>query len=176
MFLTANGQVLGYAGNKSRPLFDESNPLFQQYYLEHVEGILAAGYDGIFTDNWWNSQYSSGINQISSTKFSQVQQGINQLGGMIENAIGDKFLVGNSAPTSTYTNRDVCMLENRVDDVLGTNDKSIAAYFRYSDLAQSLHQVCLDTYLDVSYGPFETFRLPINLLTNNILGLSKVLF
>ena len=66
------------------------------------------------------------------------------------------------------------MIEDRIDDILGTNDKSIASYFRYSDQARDAHQVCQDTYWDEDRGPFETFRLPMNLLTDNILGVTTV--
>jgi hypothetical protein len=35
-----------------------------------------------------------------------------------------------------------------------------------------MNQACFDTYWDEDKGPFETFRVPMNLLTDNILGLT----
>lgn len=176
LFLTVNGEILHYKGgsDSTRPLFDARNPLWQQYYADHVKGILDAGFDGIMSDNWIRSQWTGDLYKLPADQFVKLQQGWNNAGSLIQQMIGpDKFLIGNSPAYDPFTSRDVCFLEDRIDDVVGTGDKSIAAYFRYSDLARNMNQVCQDTYWDESRGPFETFRLPINLLTNNILGVGS---
>lgn len=175
LFLMKDGQYIHYYGgtDSRRPYFDSTKALWQQYYTDHVKGIVDSGFDGIFSDNWERSQSHGDLYMLTKSEFTNLQKGYNTIGGMIQQILGDdKILIGNSPADKAFTTRDMCMLEDRIDDVLGTNDKSIGSYFRYSDLAESMHQVCQDTYYEEARGPFETFRLPINLMTDNILGLS----
>ena len=170
-----SGAIVHYYGgtNTDRPLFDSRNPILQQYYIQHATDIVKAGFDGIFSDNWWRSKSTGDLYKLTNDEFYQLKVGWNTIGSGINNNIGDAFLIGNSPPISTFNSRDVVMLEDRIDDVVGTADESIASYFKYSDAARSLNQVCQDTYWDDAAGPFETFRIPMNLLTDNILGLGS---
>lgn len=175
LFIVVNGEIIHYGTDSTRPMFDSRNPLWQQYYAAHVKGILDAGFDGIMSDNWMRTRWTGDTYKIPYDQFVKIQQGWNYIGNLIQQTIGpNKFLIGNSPADPIFTTRDICFLEDRVDDRTGTSDKSIASYFRYTDLARSLNQVVQDTYWDENCGPFENFRLPINLLTDNILGLGNV--
>jgi len=173
LFLTKNDMVLHYF-NSSRDdnirfAFDPNNPLWQQYYAAHVKGIVESGFDGVFSDNWARSKFGDLI-YLSNQEFAVVQSGWNYIGELVKQSMENSILIGNSPTHSLYTSRDMQMLEDRIDDIIGTNDKSIASYFRYSEKAKQDGQVCQDTYFEEERGPFETFRLPINLLTDNIFG------
>jgi len=173
LFLMKNGQYIHYYGGNDnrRPFFDSTKDAWQQYYVDHCKGILDAGFDGIFSDNWIRTRSVGDLAKLSASEFLALQQGWNTIGGKIQEILGDKFLVGNSPPYDIFNTRDVCMLEDRIDDVHGGSDRSLASYLRYSDYARQLNQVCQDTYLEESRGPFETFRFPVCLLTDNILGI-----
>jgi Ca2+-binding RTX toxin-like protein len=171
-----SGEILHYYGgtNSSRPLFDSRNPIVQDYLIKHVSDIVNAGYDGVFSDNWWRTKYTGDMSKLTQAEFEKIQEGWNTIGKGIQNNIGDKILVGNSPQYDAFGSRDVVMLEDRIDDVVGSGDKSIASYFKYSENARASNQVSQDTYWDEAQGPFETFRIPINLLTDNILGIGSV--
>lgn len=176
LFLTKDGEILHFYYNSyddgNRVAFDSNNPEWQQYYIDHVKGIIDAGFDGIFSDNWARSKFGD-LTKLTDAEFYAVQQGWNAIGEGVKDEIGDNILIGNSPSASVYNSRDMQMLEDRIDDVLGTADKSVASYFKYSYLARLDNVVCQDTYFDESKGPFETFRMPLNLLTDNILGLGS---
>ncbi|MDD3013150.1 MAG: calcium-binding protein [Candidatus Gastranaerophilales bacterium] len=173
LFLIKNGQNIHYyRGNDNRrPFFDSTEEAWQQYYADHCKGIIDAGFDGVFSDNWIRSRSVGDLARLSASEFLAIEKGWNTIGAKIQEFLGDGFLVGNSPPYGIFNTRDVCMLEDRIDDVHGGADRSLASYFRYSDNAKQLNQVCQDTYLEESRGPFETFRFPVCLLTDNILGI-----
>ena len=171
LFLKSDsGAMLYYGNNSSRPFADSRNATWQTYYANHAAGIVSQGFDGLFTDNWLRSP-SGGLTSLTSSEFSQVMQGWNTIGGKVKTAIGSsKILIGNSPPSSSFTTRDVAMLEDRIAPT-GSGDSSVPSYLSYSDLAASMGQACQDTYWDESKGAFETFRLPMNLLTDNVFGI-----
>jgi len=174
LFLTKNGKILHYYGGTDtrRPLFDATEEAWQQYYVDHCKGIIEAGFDGIFSDNWVRSRTVGDLSKLTQTEFLALEEAWNTIGSKIQEILGDAFLIGNSPPDEAYDSRDVCMLEDRIDDVHGGSDRSLASYFRYSEIAEQLNQVCQDTYYEESRGPFETFRFPVCLLTDNIIGIA----
>lgn len=164
----SKGQIVHYNNNSKRYVIDSTNPVAQNYVVAHMLGILSQGFDGIFSDNW---SRTTTLYNGSIPNFNQIKDGWNTIGAKLKQAAPNAILLGNSPADPAFISRDICMLEDRIDNVLGTGDKSVAAYFRYSYLARQENQVCADTYWDENSGPFETFRLPMNLLTDNILGL-----
>lgn len=174
LFVVKNGEILhcyySSSDDGKRYALNSTNPLWQQYYIDHAVGIVNAGFDGVFSDNWARTKFGD-LTKLTNQEFTALQQGWNAIGAGIKDVTDGKILVGNSPPYALFTSRDTLMLEDRIDDVLGTNDKSVASYFRYSYYSKQYGQVAQDTYREEGRGPFETFRLPINLLTDNVLGL-----
>ncbi|OGH97019.1 MAG: hypothetical protein A2104_09690 [Candidatus Melainabacteria bacterium GWF2_32_7] len=153
----------GYS-NTQRRMWDSRKAEVQEYWAQHAKGITDQGFDGVFSDNWLRSGFA-GNDQAG------IQSGWNTVGERFKQIAPNKILLGNSPPFGAFTSRDISMLEDRIDDV-ATGDKSVAGYFSYSDQAATQGQVCFDTYWDEDRGPFDTFRVPMNLLTDNVLGLT----
>lgn len=162
----SDGSIVTYPGYTSsqRRMWDSRNQAVQEYWAQHAKGITDQGFDGIFADNWLRTGFG-GTDRVG------VQQGWNATGARFKQLAPNKILVGNSPPFGVFTNRDVCMLEDRIAQT-ATGDKSIAGYLQYSDQAAAMGQVCQDTYWDEAAGPLETFRIPMVLLTDNVFGLT----
>jgi hypothetical protein len=168
------GTIIHYYGGSDtrRPLFDTRIDTWRIYYADHAKGIVDQGFAGIFSDNWLRSRSTGDLSLLTTNEFAAVKNGWNTTGEMVKNLIGAKVLIGNSPPDSVFTSRDICMLEDRVNDVLDPGqDRSIPSYLNNSDTAASMGQVVQDTFWDEDMGPFENFRAPLCLLTDNILGL-----
>lgn len=164
----SDGSITSYPGynNSQRRFWDSRRTEVQDYWAKHAKGITDQGFDGIFADNWLRSQ-------IDHPDASNVQKGYNTIGAKYKQLAPDKILIGNSPPSSVYTTRDVLMLEDRIAPAF-SGDKSVPQYLAYSDQAAAMNQACQDTYRDEASGDFKTFRLPLNLLTDNMLGVSTV--
>ena len=153
----------GYSSSQRR-FWDSRKIEVQDYWARHAKGIADQGFDGIFADNWLRSGFESPDRE-------GVQRGWNEMGRKFKQLAPNKILIGNSPPYNLFTTRDVCMLEDRIAPT-GTGDKSIPSYLNYSDQAAAIGQVCQDTFWDENQGPFETFRIPMVLLTDNVFGLT----
>jgi hypothetical protein len=164
----SDGTITSYPGytNSQRRFWDARKVEVQDYWSQHAKGVVDCGFDGIFADNWLRSQ-------VDHPDATNVKIGYNTMGGKFKQLAPDKILIGNSPPDSTYTTRDILMLEDRIDDAY-SGDKSVPQYFKYSDQAAAMGQGVLDTYREEGRGDFKTFRVPMNLLTDNILGISTV--
>ncbi|EKE03761.1 MAG: hypothetical protein ACD_20C00156G0006, partial [uncultured bacterium] len=162
----STGVIVTYPGYNlsQRRMWDSRRIEVQQYWANHAKGITDQGFDGLFSDNWLRSGFA-GNDQAG------IQRGWNTIGETFKQIAPNKILLGNSPPLGVFTSRDIAMLEDRIDDD-NDGDTSVPAYLNYSDQGASMGQVIFDTYWNETRGPFETFRVPMNLLTDNILGLT----
>jgi len=162
----SDGTITSYPGytNSSRRFWDSRRQEVRDYWVAHAKGVVSQGFDGVFADNWLRTQ-------IDHPDAANVKKGYNEIGRMYRESMPDKILIGNSPPDSTYTTRHVCMLEDRIAATF-SGDKSVPQYFKYSDQAAQSGQACQDTYWDETSGDYKSFRIPMNLLTDNMFGIS----
>jgi len=97
LFLKVNGKLIDYYGSSDtqRPFFDATNSLWQEYATLQLKGILDAGFDGIFSDNWLRSQTVGNLSLLSAATFKALQDGWNTIGANIQELMDNQFLIGN---------------------------------------------------------------------------------
>ncbi len=169
---SSTNEILYYysGANTTRPLFNMRDADMQEYWAQHAWGVVQQGFDGIFADNWLRTQGTGDLYKLSGAEFADLQAGWNLAGSRLKELMGNKILIGNSPAHPTFTARDSVMLEDRIGDDL-EGDNSIPSYFNYTtEPFEVYNQACQDTYWDVALGPFETFRVPMNLLTDCVFG------